>query len=111
MTQYNKSEIENKKSKIGSEEGAVIKHDLKNAAATGDWRYMTPIVDKEKCTGCTTCMPFCPEASIIMKAYKSESTACLPAGRDKCDIDYDFCKGCGVCAAVCPAKAITMKKN
>lgn len=104
MIQYNKSKVENQKSKMGSEEGAVIKHDLKNAAATGDWRYITPEVDKEKCTGCTTCMPFCPEASIIMKAYKEGQ-------RDKCDIDYDFCKGCGVCAQVCPVKAITMKKN
>lgn len=97
MTQF-------KNKKLKFEEGAVIKHDLKNAAATGDWRDITPVVDKEKCIGCTTCVPYCPEASIIMKTYKEGQ-------KDKADIDYDFCKGCGVCAAVCPVKAIAMKKN
>ncbi len=96
--------IQSRNKNVEIEEGAVIAHDLSKAAKTGDWRYMKPVVDKEKCIGCTTCMPFCPEASIIMKAYKDGQ-------RDKCDIDYDFCKGCGVCAQVCPVKAITMKKN
>ena len=97
MTQF-----KNKKFKF--EEGAVISHDLKNAANTGDWRYMTPQVDKEKCIGCKTCVPYCPEASIEMEKYKKDQ-------KNKADIDYDFCKGCGVCAQVCPVKAITMKKN
>ncbi len=84
--------------------GAIIKHDIKKAPKTGDWRYMTPAVDRDKCSGCSTCVPFCPEASIEMKPYKEGQ-------RDKADIDFDFCKGCGVCAQVCPMKAITMKKN
>jgi 2-oxoacid:acceptor oxidoreductase delta subunit (pyruvate/2-ketoisovalerate family) len=86
------------------EPGAVIKHDLKNAPKTGNWRYMKPEVDKEKCIGCSTCVPFCPEASIDMKEYKKGQ-------KKKAGIDYDYCKGCGVCATVCPVKAITMKKN
>lgn len=86
------------------EVGAVIKHDLNKAPKTGDWRYMTPEIDKDKCSGCTTCVPFCPEASIEMKSHKLGQ-------RNKADIDYDFCKGCGVCAQVCPMKAIVMKKN
>jgi pyruvate ferredoxin oxidoreductase delta subunit len=90
--------------KLEIEEGAVIVHDLTKAAKTGDWRYMKPEVDKEKCIGCTTCVPFCPEASIEMKKFKEGQ-------KDKADIDYDFCKGCGVCAQVCPIKAITMKKS
>ena len=93
-----------KDKKFDFEEGAVIKHDLGKAAHTGDWRYMTPEVDKEKCIGCATCVPYCPEASIEMKKYKAGQ-------KDKADIDYDFCKGCGVCAQVCPVKAIMMKKN
>lgn len=101
--------------KFDFEEAAVIKHDIKKAPKTGDWRYMTPQVDKEKCIGCTTCVPFCPEASIEMAnretqnvELKSRSTV-----RDAryAKIDYDFCKGCGVCAQVCPAKAIAMEKN
>ncbi|MDR3559779.1 MAG: 4Fe-4S binding protein [Candidatus Pacebacteria bacterium] len=80
------------------EHGAVIKHDLKKGPKTGAWRYMHPEVDKSKCIGCSTCVPFCPEASIEMKDKKAE-------------IDYDYCKGCGVCAEVCPVKAILMKKK
>lgn len=82
----------------------VIKHDIKKAPKTGNWRYMRPEVDKEKCIGCTTCVPFCPDASIEMKKWKDGE-------RDKADIDYDFCKGCGVCADVCPVKAIRMLKK
>lgn len=93
-----------KKKKFDFEEAAVIVHDLQKAPKTGDWRYMTPLVDKEKCSGCTTCVPYCPEASIEMKLYKEGQ-------RNKADIDYDFCKGCGVCAQVCPMKAINMEKN
>ena len=93
----------------------MIKHDLKNAAHTGDWRYMTPGVDKEKCIGCATCVPYCPEASIEMANRGSQNAK--PESRSKmrdaryAKIDYDFCKGCGVCAQVCPVKAILMKKN
>jgi len=86
------------------EEGAIIKHDQKKAPKTGSWRYMKPEVDKEKCIGCTTCVPFCPEATIDMKEYKKGE-------KSKADIDYEYCKGCGVCAQVCPAKAILMKKS
>ena len=32
--------------------GAVIKHDIKKAPKTGDWRYMKPEVIREKCVGC-----------------------------------------------------------
>ena len=87
-----------------AEHGATIKHDQKKSPKTGDWRYMHPEVDKEKCIGCTTCVPFCPEASISMKKYKEGE-------QDKADIDYDYCKGCGVCAEVCPVKAIVMRKK
>jgi pyruvate ferredoxin oxidoreductase delta subunit len=77
--------------------GAIIKHDQSKAPKTGNWRYMKPEVDKEKCIGCATCVPYCPEATIEIKVKKA-------------DIDYEYCKGCGVCSAVCPVKAILMKK-
>jgi pyruvate ferredoxin oxidoreductase delta subunit len=86
------------------EHGAVIKHNIEKAPKTGDWRYMKPEVDKEKCIGCGTCVSYCPDASIILEKYKDGE-------KNKADIDYDFCKGCGVCAQVCPVKAILMKKN
>lgn len=86
------------------EEGAIIKHDIKKSPRTGDWRYMKPEVDKEKCISCANCVPYCPEASIEMKTFKKSP-------KKKADIDYDFCKGCGVCAQVCPVKAIKMTQN
>jgi 2-oxoacid:acceptor oxidoreductase delta subunit (pyruvate/2-ketoisovalerate family) len=86
------------------EEGAIIKHNIKKSPRTGSWRYMKPEVDKDKCIGCTTCVPFCPDACIEMKKHKDDK-------KKKADIGYEFCKGCGVCAQVCPVKAITMKKN
>jgi len=87
-----------------AEHGAIIKHDQKKAPKTGAWRYMHPEVDKEKCIGCGSCVPFCPDACIEMKKHKEGQ-------RDKADVDYEYCKGCGVCAEVCPVKAITMKKK
>lgn len=84
------------------EEGGVIKHDIKKAPKTGNWRYMKPEVDKSKCIGCSTCVGFCPEACIELKNHAKDT-------KGKADIDYDFCKGCGVCAEVCPVKAIIMK--
>lgn len=86
------------------EKGGIIKHDQKKAPKTGDWRFMQPVVDKEKCIGCQTCVPVCPEASIVMEKYAE-----FP--KEKAEIDLEYCKGCGVCAAVCPVKAITMKKQ
>lgn len=84
--------------------GAITKHNIQKASRTGDWRYMKPAVDKKKCAGCQTCVPYCPEAVISMEKYKDGQ-------KDKADIDYEFCKGCGVCAAVCPNKAVKMEKN
>lgn len=80
-----------------------IKNDMSKAPKTGEWRYMEPEVDKEKCIGCGTCVPHCPEAVIELKKYKEGQ-------KDKADIDYEYCKGCGVCAQVCPVKAILMEK-
>jgi len=90
------------------EEGAVIKHDITKAPKTGSWRYMKPVVDKEKCIGCSTCVPFCPEAAIEVESIKYKVESKNKKGIAM--IDYDFCKGCGVCADVCPVKAIVMKR-
>lgn len=80
-----------------------IKHDLKKAPKTGEWRYSRPEVDKKKCIGCGTCVLLCPEAAIELKDRKE--------GKKTAKIDYDVCKGCGVCADVCLLKAIKILKE
>jgi pyruvate ferredoxin oxidoreductase delta subunit len=81
----------------------AIKNDITKAPKTGDWRQVTPIVEKEKCVGCGTCVKYCPEAAISMISEQETKNS------KKAVIDYHWCKGCGVCAEVCPVKAIGMK--
>lgn len=95
------------------EKGGIIKHDLSKSPRTGDWRYMTPEVDKDVCIGCETCVQYCPDGCIEMcERNKKQETRNKENAKEKkvADIDYDFCKGCGVCAQVCPVKAISMRK-
>lgn len=95
------------------EEGAIIENDIKKAPKTGDWRYMRPKVDASKCIGCSTCVPFCPDACIEMRKRTDAEIEMTPdkfKEKEIVDFDYDFCKGCGVCASVCPVKAISMRK-
>ncbi|MHC4791974.1 MAG: 4Fe-4S binding protein [Planctomycetota bacterium] len=63
------------------------------AAETGSWRALKPIIDKEKCTNCGICASLCPDGVILETSGTFE-------------IDYVFCKGCGICANECAAKAI-----
>lgn len=53
-------------------------------------------VDKEKCTGCESCIEECPSEAIKMVD-------------DKADIDAEACVDCGVCVDGCPTEAITME--
>ncbi len=53
-------------------------------------------VDKEKCTGCETCVEECPSEAISMV-------------EEKASIDADSCVDCGVCVDACPAEAISME--
>lgn len=95
------------------EKGGIIRHDQKKSPKTGDWRYMKPEVDAAKCIGCTTCVPFCPEAVMEMrKRNKKESSVSVEFAKEKeiVGIDFEYCKGCGVCAQVCPVKAISLRK-
>ncbi len=66
---------------------------------TGSWRTFRPEIDYSKCTKCTLCWIYCPDAAIMRKEDDSPI------------IDYDYCKGCGICANECPTKAITMKRE
>jgi 2-oxoacid:acceptor oxidoreductase delta subunit (pyruvate/2-ketoisovalerate family) len=66
---------------------------------TGSWRIFRPGIAYSKCTRCTLCWVYCPDAAITREEDDSPR------------IDYDYCKGCGICANECPTKAITMKRE
>jgi pyruvate ferredoxin oxidoreductase delta subunit len=95
------------------EKGGIIKHNQEKAPKTGDWRYLKPEIDASKCIGCTTCVPFCPEAVMEMRKRSEaeiEISGKFAKEKELVAIDFEYCKGCGVCAQVCPVKAITLKK-
>ncbi|KYK21458.1 ferredoxin [Thermoplasmatales archaeon SG8-52-2] len=56
---------------------------------------MAAVVDKEKCTGCGSCVEACP-----VDAIKVEN--------DKAIIDNDECIDCGTCVDECPEGAISL---
>ena len=59
----------------------------------------TPKVDKEKCTGCGTCVALCPEVFVIGEDGKSEVKN--PEGCEECD--------CQSAVESCPEDAITLE--
>ncbi len=65
---------------------------------TGEWRSASPVWNKEKCTQCLLCVPYCPDSCIQATEGKRQ------------EFDYDHCKGCGICAKACPFGAITMEE-
>ena len=63
---------------------------------TGDWRSLTPVVDRDTCIDCMTCWIYCPDDCIIVENNKMVG------------IKLTHCKGCGICAKMCPKNAIAM---
>lgn len=57
---------------------------------------MTAKVDKDKCTGCETCVDECPAVAITMEDGKAK-------------VDKDLCVDCESCVDVCPSEAITIE--
>jgi len=58
-------------------------------------KTMAAKVDKEKCTGCGTCVDSCPVDAITLK--------------EKAIIDEDECIDCGTCVDECPEGAISLE--
>ncbi len=57
---------------------------------------MAAKIDKEKCSGCESCIEECPSEAISMVKKKAE-------------IDLDACIDCGVCVDACEVEAISME--
>jgi len=51
-------------------------------------------VDKDKCTGCGSCVKICHEH-------------CIALVDDTVSIDYEFCSTCTQCVAICPEQALS----
>ena len=61
--------------------------------------YHLSVIDQEACTGCGTCVDWCPTDAIALNAEEvaeREESACL---------------GCGVCSRFCPEEAISLKEG
>ena len=52
-------------------------------------------IDKEKCTGCESCVEVCPVEAIEMK-------------QEKAVVNEEECVDCGQCVDECPVEAIDM---
>ncbi len=62
--------------------------------------HQMSVVDKEKCTGCKTCVQLCPVAAIALVNDN---------GKSKAFIDGKYCQACGICVSRCPEEAIGMQ--
>ena len=62
----------------------------------GKGRVMPAKVDKEKCTGCESCIEECPSEAISMDEGKAK-------------VNPEACIDCGVCIDACPEQAISME--
>ena len=57
---------------------------------------MVAVVDKDKCTGCETCVNECPALAISLE-------------NEKAKVDKDMCVDCETCVDACPSEAIHME--
>lgn len=61
--------------------------------------YHLAVIDPEICSGCDTCLEWCPTEAIALNAD----------GVAECD--ENACFGCGVCSRFCPEEAIALKEG
>ena len=61
--------------------------------------YHLSLIDQHSCTGCGTCVEWCPTDAIVLN---DEAVA---------QRDESACLGCGVCSRFCPEEAISLKEG
>ncbi|MDZ7699460.1 MAG: 4Fe-4S binding protein [Deltaproteobacteria bacterium] len=61
--------------------------------------YYLSVIDPDLCSGCETCVDWCPMEAIEMN----------DAGQ--AERDAESCFGCGICARFCPEEAISLKEG
>jgi len=61
--------------------------------------YYLSVIDRDTCTGCGTCVEWCPTDAIVLD---DEGLALR---------DENACFGCGVCSRFCPEEAISLKEG
>lgn len=61
------------------------------------------LIEKEKCTGCGKCLPYCPMAAIVLHARDKDRGT-----KPYAEVDLEECVECAVClrSEVCPTDAI-----
>ena len=61
--------------------------------------YHLAVIDEGECTGCGTCVEWCPTDAIVLNAD------------DVAQRDEKACLGCGVCSRFCPEEAISLQEG
>jgi Pyruvate/2-oxoacid:ferredoxin oxidoreductase delta subunit len=61
--------------------------------------YHLAVIDEETCSGCGTCVEWCPTDAIVLDA------------EDVAQRDENACLGCGVCSRFCPEEAISLQEG
>ncbi len=64
---------------------------------------MKILVDKNKCTGCGTCLEACPKGGVIWSIDKKSKKAVAD--------NLEFCHQCTICAGKCPEQAIKIVRD
>ena len=69
---------------------------------------MISIVNEEKCSGCSMCIPCCPYKAIELKAIKERAHG-KTVERMVASVNPGLCQGCGACTPACRPGAIDLQ--
>ncbi len=64
---------------------------------TGEKQELFPVIQKDRCIGCGTCVQICPVRAIKLIDNKAV-------------INYTYCRNCKICIPNCPEQAIKLGK-